>query len=54
VKQGTLVFKNLSPEAEKFLNSRKTWDFMEDISQYGDPREATFAVVDELLKKMEL
>ena len=52
VKQGTLVFKNLSPEAEKFLNSRKPWDFMEDIPAHQDPRAVTLAVVEELLKKV--
>ena len=52
VKQGTLRFKDLSPEAGKFLNSRKLWDFMEDIPVHQDPRAATLAVVEELLKKV--
>ena len=49
---GTFSFKTLSPEAERFLRSRKLWDFMEDIPEDQDPRAVTRAVVDELLQKV--
>ena len=49
---GAFSFKTLSPEAERFLRSRKLWDFMEDIPEDQDPRAVTRAVVDELLQKV--
>lgn len=49
---GVLNFKDLSPEEERFLSSRKLWDFMEDIPADQDPRAATLAVVKSLLGKI--
>ena len=50
--QKAFEFKNLTPEAEKLITSRKLWDFMEDIPADQDPRTVTAAVVEELVSKI--
>ena len=42
-----------SPEAEKLLNSRRLWDFMEDIPEDQDPRQVCRGLVEEFLRKAE-
>ena len=48
-----IKFRDLSPEAEKLLNSRKLWDFMEDIPENQDPRQICRDLVEEILRKAE-
>ena len=52
IRQNRIRFRNLSPEAEKWIRSRKLWDFMEEIALDQDPRAVTEAVVEELLRKV--
>ena len=48
-----IKFRDLSPEAEKLLNSRKLWDFMEDIPESQDPRQVCRGLIEEFLRKAE-
>ncbi|MBR4666904.1 MAG: hypothetical protein IKO93_23760 [Lentisphaeria bacterium] len=50
---GKITFRNLSPEAKKMLDSRKLWDFMEDIPDNDDPRAVCRTILEELLRKAE-
>lgn len=52
VRQNKLRFRDLSPEAEAFLSSRKLWDFMEKIPASQNPVTVTAAVAEELLAKV--
>lgn len=49
----TLQFKDVSEEAQRWINSRKLWDFMEDIPLDQDPRTVSEKIVEELLQKMD-
>lgn len=53
IRSGKGIFKNLSPLAEKMLQSRKLWDFMEDIPDNEDPRAVCRNILEELLQKAE-
>ena len=51
LKNGSVKFRNLSPEAVKMLELRKLWDFMEDIPDNEDPRLVCRTILNELLQK---
>lgn len=51
LKNGKIKFRNLSPEAVKMVESRKLWDFMEDIPDTEDPRLVCRTLLKELLQK---
>ncbi len=51
LREGKIAFRNLSPEAEKMLQARKLWDFMEDIPDSEDPRAVCRNILEELLRK---
>ena len=53
LRAGKVTFRNLSPEAEKMLRSRKLWDFMEEIPADEDPRAVCRGLIEELLRKAE-
>lgn len=55
LKNNKIRFRDLSPEAERMLQSRKLWDFMESLAEaeVEDPRALCRELVAELLCKAE-
>lgn len=53
VRNNTMKFKDLSPEADDMVHRRKLWDFMEDIPMDQDPREVCAKLIRELAQKAE-
>ena len=49
--RGTIRFPGASSEARQLLQSRKLWDFMEEIPLTEDPIAVTGSLLDELLTK---